>query len=301
MLSTRGRRPASVLVEPVARGLLRLGLTPNVVTVIGAVITCAIAVLLIPQGHLFTAAVASGLFAAFDLVDGTMARLRGGGTRFGATLDATCDRITDGALFAAITISHASAMFAPATTRVVVIRPSEGRSTNPHNQVPTTAPSVFTAYSVPTRSPAAPRRWVANRASSGSVPPIIAVGSSSATPTRPNWMSPNSSGPGSSARYAAWYTGVSAATIHGNSSAYAPMTISRTPYTASGRGSRSAYRPSTNPPAANPAMNDANTVLIANVLVPNTSCSSRTHSDWYTSAVPPDTKNNGNNAVTARS
>lgn len=103
MLSTRGRRPASVVVEPVARGLLRLGLTPNVVTVIGAVITCAIAVLLIPQGHLFTAAVASGLFAAFDLVDGTMARLRGGGTRFGATLDATCDRITDGALFAAIT------------------------------------------------------------------------------------------------------------------------------------------------------------------------------------------------------
>ena len=31
------------------------------------------------------------------------ALLRGGGTRFGATLDATCDRITDGALFAAIT------------------------------------------------------------------------------------------------------------------------------------------------------------------------------------------------------
>ena len=103
MLSTRGRRAASVVVEPVARGLLRLGLTPNAVTVIGAVITCAIAVVLIPQGHLFTAAVASGLFAAFDLVDGTMARLRGGGTRFGATLDATCDRITDGALFAAIT------------------------------------------------------------------------------------------------------------------------------------------------------------------------------------------------------
>ncbi|MDO5670623.1 MAG: CDP-alcohol phosphatidyltransferase family protein [Corynebacterium sp.] len=103
MLSTRGRRPASVVVEPVARGLLRLGLSPNAVTVIGAVITCAIAVVLIPQGYLFTAAVASGLFAAFDLVDGTMARLRGGGTRFGATLDATCDRITDGALFAAIT------------------------------------------------------------------------------------------------------------------------------------------------------------------------------------------------------
>ncbi|MCS5479090.1 CDP-alcohol phosphatidyltransferase family protein [Corynebacterium sp. YIM 101645] len=103
MLSTRGRRPASVIVEPVARGLLRVGLTPNMVTVFGAVVTAVIAVLLIPGGHLFWAAVVSGLFAAFDLVDGTMARLRGGGTKFGATLDATCDRITDGALFAAIT------------------------------------------------------------------------------------------------------------------------------------------------------------------------------------------------------
>lgn len=80
-----------------------MGLTPNMVTIIGALVTTGIAVLLIPTGHLVWAAVASGIFAAFDLVDGTMARLRGGGTKFGATLDATCDRITDGALFAAIT------------------------------------------------------------------------------------------------------------------------------------------------------------------------------------------------------
>ena len=40
--------------------------------------------------------------AALDMVDGTMARLSGGATKFGATLDASCDRITDGALFAAI-------------------------------------------------------------------------------------------------------------------------------------------------------------------------------------------------------
>ncbi|QGU04755.1 phosphatidylinositol phosphate synthase [Corynebacterium comes] len=103
MLSTHGRRSASVIVEPVARGLLRLGLTPNMVTVIGAVVAAGIAVALIPSGHLVWAAVTSGVFVAFDLIDGTMARLRGGGTKFGATLDATCDRITDGALFAAIT------------------------------------------------------------------------------------------------------------------------------------------------------------------------------------------------------
>ncbi len=33
------------------------------------------------------------------MLDGAMARERGGGTRFGAVLDATCDRIGDGAVF----------------------------------------------------------------------------------------------------------------------------------------------------------------------------------------------------------
>ena len=103
MLSLHGRRPAAVIVEPVARVMIRLGLSPNTVTILGATVTTLIVVTLIPTGHLVWAAVLSGLFAASDMVDGTMARLRGGGTKYGATLDATCDRITDGALFAAIT------------------------------------------------------------------------------------------------------------------------------------------------------------------------------------------------------
>ena len=102
MLSVYGRKPAAVVVEPVAKAALRIGLSPNIVTVIGTTVTVSISLLLIPSGHLFAAAVLTGLFAAFDMIDGTMARLRGGGTAFGATLDASCDRITDGALFAAI-------------------------------------------------------------------------------------------------------------------------------------------------------------------------------------------------------
>lgn len=102
MLSVHGRKPAAVVVEPVAKFFLKLGFSPNSVTLLGTVITIAIAVILIPTGHLFLAAVLSGIFAAFDMIDGTMARMRGGGTTFGATLDATCDRITDGALFCAI-------------------------------------------------------------------------------------------------------------------------------------------------------------------------------------------------------
>ncbi|MDD7585825.1 MAG: CDP-alcohol phosphatidyltransferase family protein [Corynebacterium glucuronolyticum] len=102
MLSVHGRKPARVVVEPVADFALKIGLTPNTVTIVGAVVTTLTAAILIPLGHLVAAAVISGLFSAFDMIDGTMARRTGGGTRFGSTLDASCDRITDGALFSAI-------------------------------------------------------------------------------------------------------------------------------------------------------------------------------------------------------
>ena len=102
MLSAHGRRPIAPVVEPIARALNSMGVSPNAMTVFGTVAAIAISVTLIPTGHLFAAAVLTGLFAAFDLLDGTMARLRGGGTRFGAVIDASCDRITDGALFGAI-------------------------------------------------------------------------------------------------------------------------------------------------------------------------------------------------------
>lgn len=104
MLSVHGRKPASVVVKPVAKTLLRMGLTPNVTTLVGTAATALAAAVLIPTDHLVWAAVLSIFFAAFDMVDGTMARLSSGGTAFGATLDASCDRITDGALFAAIAL-----------------------------------------------------------------------------------------------------------------------------------------------------------------------------------------------------
>ena len=104
MLSVHARKPAAVIVDPVARALLRIGLTPNMVTVAGTLATITALVVLIPTGHLVWATALTALFAAMDLIDGTMARMRGGGTAFGATLDASCDRLTDGALFGAIAV-----------------------------------------------------------------------------------------------------------------------------------------------------------------------------------------------------
>src|ERR1700761_1991274 len=87
------------LTAPTARAMLRLGLTPDVVTVLGTVVAVAGALTLFPMGKLFAGAMVVWFFVLFDMLDGAMARERGGGTRFGTVLDASCDRISDGAVF----------------------------------------------------------------------------------------------------------------------------------------------------------------------------------------------------------
>jgi len=87
------------VTTPTARALLRVGLTPDAVTILGTIVAVAGALTLFPMGKLFAGMLVVSFFVLFDMLDGAMARERGGGTRFGAVLDATCDRISDGAVF----------------------------------------------------------------------------------------------------------------------------------------------------------------------------------------------------------
>ncbi|TGD86553.1 CDP-alcohol phosphatidyltransferase family protein [Mycolicibacterium sp. CH28] len=87
------------LSTPLAKAALRVGLTPDMVTIIGTAGSVLGALTLFPIGQLWWGAVVVWFFVLADMLDGAMARQRGGGTRFGAVLDATCDRISDGAVF----------------------------------------------------------------------------------------------------------------------------------------------------------------------------------------------------------
>jgi CDP-diacylglycerol--glycerol-3-phosphate 3-phosphatidyltransferase len=87
------------LTTPIARACLRVGLTPDAVTILGTVVAVVGALTLFPMGKLFAGTLVVWFFVLFDMLDGAMARERGGGTRFGAVLDATCDRVSDGAVF----------------------------------------------------------------------------------------------------------------------------------------------------------------------------------------------------------
>jgi CDP-diacylglycerol--glycerol-3-phosphate 3-phosphatidyltransferase len=87
------------LSRPVAKVALRAGLTPDSITILGTAGTVMGALTLFPIGQLWWGAFTVWIFVLADMLDGAMARQRGGGTRFGAVLDATCDRIGDGAIF----------------------------------------------------------------------------------------------------------------------------------------------------------------------------------------------------------
>lgn len=83
MLSIRGRASVSKVTLPIGRALLRTGLTPDMMTLIGTVASVAAALTLFPMGQLFWGTMVIWLFVMFDMLDGAMARARGGGTRFG--------------------------------------------------------------------------------------------------------------------------------------------------------------------------------------------------------------------------
>ena len=87
------------LSVPLAKAANRAGLTPDTVTIIGTAGSVLAALTLFPAGHLFIGWLVIWFFVLADMLDGAMARERGGGTKFGSVLDATCDRISDGAVF----------------------------------------------------------------------------------------------------------------------------------------------------------------------------------------------------------
>jgi len=101
MLTNLARAWGARIVEPIARLLTRLGLTPNTVTVLGFLLSAAVA-LVLATGRLTLAGLLLIATLAFDAVDGTMARTQGTTSRFGAFLDSTLDRWTELFLYGAL-------------------------------------------------------------------------------------------------------------------------------------------------------------------------------------------------------
>ena len=98
------RGPWRKIISPIARALVKFGVTANMVTIAGAVGTAFFAVLTGFTGWLLPGAAMITVMVIFDSLDGTVAAQSGGGTAFGAFLDSTVDRIADWAVLLGVAI-----------------------------------------------------------------------------------------------------------------------------------------------------------------------------------------------------
>ena len=103
MLGNHGRSIPRAVFTPLARLLAKAGVTPNMVTAFGTAATIAVAFGVVAQGWIWQGGTALAVIMFGDSVDGTLARMTTGGTRFGAFFDSTLDRLGDGAVFSSLT------------------------------------------------------------------------------------------------------------------------------------------------------------------------------------------------------
>ncbi len=100
-LAEERHKLAERFTTPAAKLLSKTGVTPNMLTVMGFLVSIAAAVLIAKEYFLAGGLVV--LFAgAFDLLDGPVARVTGKTTKFGGFLDSTLDRLSEAAVLAGV-------------------------------------------------------------------------------------------------------------------------------------------------------------------------------------------------------
>jgi CDP-diacylglycerol--glycerol-3-phosphate 3-phosphatidyltransferase len=96
-----------VVLAPVVGLLLRLGVSPDAVTLVGTLGVATGALVFFPQGMLWQGVVVISCFVFSDLIDGQMARTSGRTSPFGAFWDSTLDRLGDAAVFGGLLLFFA--------------------------------------------------------------------------------------------------------------------------------------------------------------------------------------------------
>lgn len=104
MLNKYARAFFTKVFTPIARLLLRLGISPDVVTVVGTLGVCFGALFFFPRGQLLAGVLFITAFVFSDTLDGIMARMQGRQGVWGAYLDSTLDRFGDAAVFGGLAI-----------------------------------------------------------------------------------------------------------------------------------------------------------------------------------------------------
>ncbi len=87
---------------PIARGLTRMHVSPDAVTIVGVIGVCVGAFAFYPRHDFLIGTLVITAFVFSDTIDGTMARMTGRSSSWGAFLDSTLDRVGDASIFVAL-------------------------------------------------------------------------------------------------------------------------------------------------------------------------------------------------------
>jgi CDP-diacylglycerol--glycerol-3-phosphate 3-phosphatidyltransferase len=103
VISASIKAPVTRVITPLCRWLLSKGVTANLLSAIGGLGASVSAIAFFSQGNYFWGTLVTLFFVLFDLLDGTLARMSdSGGSKWGALLDSTLDRISDAALLGSV-------------------------------------------------------------------------------------------------------------------------------------------------------------------------------------------------------
>ena len=105
MISARIKPSVVRFITPLCRGLLRIGVTADFMTLIGTFVVVLGSFTLLANGRILASLIIIGLALLTDLLDGTMARMsEEGPSVWGNFLDSTLDRIADGAILISLAL-----------------------------------------------------------------------------------------------------------------------------------------------------------------------------------------------------
>ncbi len=93
------------ILDPIGAFFNRLGILPNTMTLLGLV-GHAISAVFLAQGKMLVGGLVVLMMAPVDALDGTMARLRGEPSHFGAFVDSVTDRYSELVLFLGLIIHY---------------------------------------------------------------------------------------------------------------------------------------------------------------------------------------------------
>ena len=107
MLNRFARALFTRLFTPIARFFVGLGISPDVITLVGTLGVSVGALAFYPRGEFFIGTLVITAFVFSDTIDGVMARMMNRSSNWGAYLDSTLDRVGDSAIFGGLVLYYA--------------------------------------------------------------------------------------------------------------------------------------------------------------------------------------------------